>query len=348
MSVSFMPATYSKLLARLIISENRLREGEIKEQLFLGTSLSYGEVEHETSQISVKDQYKIISNALLLSDKEGLGLRLGVTVDLLTHGVMGIAALTSPTLLDVFKTLVRYYKVRIPVCEFDTAISDECLILRIRNIEQIPDHVNLFLIEAYSSMFQTVIDSIVGGDASEFSVTFPFPEPLNNELYEQFFHGEVRFKKQQYLELNIPLELASHPCPSGDALINRQAELGCQELIDQIQRGQSFSDKVAQLLDLENGTLLQLEELANMLNVSRRTLIRKLKNEGTSYKQLMDLRQKELSLHYLANGTLSIEAIAHMLGYSYVANFRRAFNRWFGVSPSEYRSKFLMNMQSNC
>ncbi|MNG28149.1 Urease operon transcriptional activator [compost metagenome] len=67
-----------------------------------------------------------------------------------------------------------------------------------------------------------------------------------------------------------------------------------------------------------------------------RTLHRRLLDEGTTFKQILEDVRHTLAVEHLKAGQLSIQEIAYSLGYNDVANFRRAFRRWEGVPPSEY------------
>ena len=334
---TYLPPTYSRLLARLLATENPDCGDQVKEQLFRGTDLNASDIELERCQVSSSDQYRIVANALRLSPAPGLGLRLGPTVELSSNGVMGISALTSANLREVFETLGHYYYLRVPILEIRLDNSPEGITLAIKNTDDMAADVGRFLVEAYCAMFQTITETIIGAPATDLSITLPFDTDEHIELYREFFHGELRINAQEYSTIHVPSHVADHPCPTADALLHRQAELGCQDLLEQINRQKSFTEKVESILAMENGTLLSLEEVASVLHVSRRTLIRRLKHEGSAFQELTDKRLYELSQYYLSNPNLSVEAIAHILGYSYVANFRRAFKRWSGISPRSYR-----------
>ena len=80
-----------------------------------------------------------------------------------------------------------------------------------------------------------------------------------------------------------------------------------------------------------------LERIAARLAVSPRTLERRLKNDGTSYRALLEETRSRFAVAYLRNRRQSLSEIAFLLGYSEVSAFNRAFKRWTGSTPSEYR-----------
>ncbi len=80
-----------------------------------------------------------------------------------------------------------------------------------------------------------------------------------------------------------------------------------------------------------------LDSIAEELNLSRRTVYRKLKAENISYKDLLIDSKKKLAREYLKNSSLSVYDIAVRLGFSEASSFHRAFKSWFGISPGRYR-----------
>ncbi|MGC8119577.1 helix-turn-helix transcriptional regulator [Marinobacter sp. VGCF2001] len=82
-------------------------------------------------------------------------------------------------------------------------------------------------------------------------------------------------------------------------------------------------------------------EVAARLFISKRTMARRLKAEGTRFRALRDQMLAQQPARYLDNSNLPVEAITRLMNYHDSANFRRAFKRWFGVTPNNYRSQRL-------
>jgi AraC-like DNA-binding protein len=79
------------------------------------------------------------------------------------------------------------------------------------------------------------------------------------------------------------------------------------------------------------------ETAASMLFISKRTLSRKLKQEGSSFRKIRDELLSQQACSYLANSEMSVDAIAAILNYHDSSNFRRAFKRWFQLTPDQFR-----------
>ncbi len=80
-----------------------------------------------------------------------------------------------------------------------------------------------------------------------------------------------------------------------------------------------------------------IEVVSSQMNISRRTLHRKLKREGTSFQQLLKKTRKDLAINYLQKTNFSIGEVGFLLGFSEYSAFHRAFKDWFGKSPGEYQ-----------
>ena len=107
---------------------------------------------------------------------------------------------------------------------------------------------------------------------------------------------------------------------------------------DEPGRPNTLSRKVEQILSASGSSKLpNAESVARQLNMSPRTLHRRLTAEHTSFQQLKDSFRAGLARHYLGRRELSIDAIATLMGFQDNSAFYRSFRKWTGMSPGEYR-----------
>lgn len=125
--------------------------------------------------------------------------------------------------------------------------------------------------------------------------------------------------------IGLPLDDRGHTLPTGGADGNQPASL----LRHREQLGQVGDDPSSR-----GG-----ERVAQALHLSQRTLQRRLQEEGTSYQQLLDDTRRDMADQYLQQPGLTLLEVAYLLGFADPSNFFRAFRRWFGCTPNEYRAR---------
>jgi AraC-like DNA-binding protein len=81
-----------------------------------------------------------------------------------------------------------------------------------------------------------------------------------------------------------------------------------------------------------------IDRVARELGMSRQTLYRRLKAEGTTFEEILDAKRRQLAIRYLGMDRVAVKAAAYRLGFSDPAAFSRAFKRWTGTRPSEFRA----------
>jgi len=90
--------------------------------------------------------------------------------------------------------------------------------------------------------------------------------------------------------------------------------------------------------ELPSGTVTE-RQVAEWLHMSRRTLQRKLRDEGTSYARELDGVRRELAERFIRDRSLTPSEITYLLGFAEISSFSRSFKRWTGIAPSAYRHR---------
>jgi len=117
----------------------------------------------------------------------------------------------------------------------------------------------------------------------------------------------------------------------------------CEEMSTDLRRNINLSTEIHDLISSNLGNNPDLKQAAQLLNISTRTLIRKLKQQNTSFQTLKDEVYAFQAGDYLKRSNISIDALSMVLGYSDSANFRRAFKRWYHQTPQQYRNNISSN-----
>jgi AraC-like DNA-binding protein len=114
-------------------------------------------------------------------------------------------------------------------------------------------------------------------------------------------------------------------------------EQQCESLLASLTREHGLVEQVRRLIINRPGRVPTPDSIAQDLNMSYRTLRRKLSQQGTSFKAILGEVRMGLAGEYMKNTNLSTQEIAYLLGYSEASNFHRAFKLWFDQTPGEYR-----------
>lgn len=324
--------TYTRLLAR----ELQLDVRSVA-PLLDGTSLSPAQVFQLDEYLSLPDQVTIIRNALRLSGDPALGLRMGSKLHLAAHGPVGVAAYSSATLGEALAIMVRHQNVRGQFAGM--AFERDAANLRVVFNLRVPyDEIGLFLIEALVASAQSSVQFLLGHAIEGGHIELAYPPPVHASVYGQYLHAPFRFEAERTV-MTMPRSHEHAPLPFADPVARQQAERQCEQIAVELLQRSSSASRVTGLLRNNPGQLWTLQDIATSLHISSRTLIRRLKEEGTSYQQLLDEEQQRLAQLYLENPRHTVESVALALGYHDVSTFRRAFKRWFGIPPSEFLAR---------
>ncbi|MCB2387283.1 MULTISPECIES: AraC family transcriptional regulator [Oceanospirillaceae] len=271
-------------------------------------------------------------------NEPGLGLYLGSQLTITTHGLLGLAAMSSPTLGDAARLACQYVATRTPLVSLRLEKKGMQVSLTIDELYALGDIRATFL-ETLTVTLLAVIDFVAGGQARVSQVNFAFQTPEYSSLYEAFFPCPVRFNQEQNqiilpaADLNIPSRLA-------DIQVQRQAAQQCEQQLKQWQERQKLSGQIRMMLGRAKGRFPGFEQVADELSLSPRTLRRRLAEEGTSYQELLEIWRQEMAHQYLRTTNLSVQQISYLLGYNDPANFGRAFRkRNEGISPLRFRQQ---------
>ena len=178
-----------------------------------------------------------------------------------------------------------------------------------------------------------------GADITPLRVCFAHPAPDDISEHRRFFHGRVRFATGSS-SMSLSAADAARPMRDADValagIIRRRLEYALEDQ-DRSSAG-ATSTRVRRLLVEHLGqSALTLDAVAVALAVSRRTLTRRLAEEGASFSHIFDEVRRDFALALLQDRSLSIGDIAFFLQYSEPAAFHRSFRRWTGRTPQAFR-----------
>ena len=273
-----------------------------------------------------------------------IGMIMGAQISSAAHGPMGLAAMASATPWQAMQTIERFGPVRNRLFEINAKIEAGQAELRFRPRIQLGQYQRLLQGATLVAMVRVMRAILSEEEVRQLRVHLPWgPQahaitPLP-DLPASYILNADR------LEISLPEALAHASLPTADAtiytLICRAGEQELSKLAG------DTSARARHLLHCSQPDWMPLDVLAERLTMSRRTLIRKLEREGTSYHALLDDARFELACWYLRHSSLSLGQIAEKIGFSAQTNFSRGFTRWNGQNPRQYRQRFPRNSPTN-
>jgi AraC-like DNA-binding protein len=278
----------------------------------------------------------LLLNAIEISGEKSLGLHIGSRLGVTTHGMMGYAMINSDSIREAIDIFRRFINTRTPLITIDIIETPETLTVQFNEVHDISPIRQAFH-EAVLLTLNNILSYISFGDINILKAYFCFPRPEYGSLYDEFFHCEIQFF-QRKTALTVSLSGLDNPLKMSDANSLTQARNLCELELKKMGQASSNEQKIKEILINSVGKFPSLEQLAARFHVSPRTLHRYLKNENTSYKEIIESVGSQLAKQYLTESDIGIQEISYLLGYKDIANFRRAFKRWYGVPPSEYRN----------
>ena len=305
------------------------------------SGITPSELDDTQTNIEEKQELKVLENlARLKPDAFQLGLELGARYQLTSYGLWGYAVLASPNLRKAVDLGLRFLDLTYAFCHIELQQTQEKAQVVFTPKCQGP----LAEFVLYRDMWAMMVipKDLFPAGLPNFSVHFmaPQPESLSPEalaaLREQVgaaihFSQEANYVEfdRQYLDL---------PLPRGNELTAKMCEQQCQAILEEKRRLGGVAQVIRNAL-IHHGLQVSMAFVASEMSLTTRTLHRKLKDQGTSWRALKDEVRFAMAQQWLASPTMQLVEIAERLGFSDAANFSHAFKRWQGESPSQFRTR---------
>lgn len=201
---------------------------------------------------------------------------------------------------------------------------------------------NRFISDLIAASWLTMSRLLTGrADIGPIWVAFPYSEPEDPAPYRKFFRSSLRFDAPR-LAAAFDSQLFDLPLVNGDPEVHATIRALCERLLQRLVRARepdwigACRRAIVRSLPQE---VPSMEEVALELAITPVMLRQRLAERSISFQQLVDSLRRDLALAYLADRTLSLVDIALLLGFSEQSAFQRAFKRWTGETPGDYRRR---------
>lgn len=291
-----------------------------------------------TARLDPATHRRVVSDAVELTEDRAFGLRFSDFVHPTTFHALGFALLSSSTLRAFCQRWVRYHSFITTTGEvsIDETGSNPALVFPSQMPK--PDStVGRVLINGQIATVLKLIRFMYRPDYSPTRVDFVCSQIAGTqEIYEKYFGKNVRFSQERDCIYFEQADLDSR-LPAANAELARQNDEAVLNFLARLDRANVVAQAHAKLIELLPSGDCSKAKVASALNMSVRTLHNRLADSGTTYQQLLDSARQELAEQYMRQPNISVSEVAYLLGFSDCSNFSRAFHRWTGKSPSDFR-----------
>ncbi len=286
-------------------------------------------------RVSLRSCNELMSRCLQLTGEEAFGLLAAEQLRPQMLHSLGLAWLASDTVYDGLLRLQRFS--RLVSTDLDLQLVEEHDLVhlhlgrRVGAVEPVPANRD-YAVGIISRMCRLTL----GDFLAPVMIELDRPPPERAERWEYLLASRVKFDAP-VARISWYRSDIMEPLLTGDPALARINDEHTRVFLDSFLAQSTTREVVDKIVEkLPDGAPSQ-QQIAEALHVSNRTLQRKLKNEGTSFMDLLQDTRMQLARKYLRNPGRSVVETAYLLGFSEPSTFSRAFKRWTGLAPAEYR-----------
>lgn len=322
-----------------VIVDALLREGVSPADALRGMDLSQNMLASPATRVSLNQTVQCHRNAIQMSRAPFFAYRTGLRSHISNYGMYGFALLSCTNFRHAQQFVVQYRELATPLADLSFREEGQTAICRIDPLPlpEIDPPLYRFIVEIHFGIRVSLQREIMGPRFApeRFRVTYKSTMPA--QAYCDAFGCPVIFDQPANEMLFDAAWLDAVP-EFGDRITYATVVELCDQLLDELQLQKGMAGQVRRVLLTNLASPRSFEAIARHLDTAPRTLRRKLQEEATSFRELLDELRRHAALKYLRDTALTIEHVAQVLGFSDAANFRHAFRRWTGRTPTEFRS----------
>ncbi len=278
---------------------------------------------------------ELLQAAIELTGNEDLGLHAAAEAMLGDLDVLEYAASSCTTGREALEVIIRYIPLVNDAADFTLEERGRKVFTWLHS--RVP--LTRAAADFQSAALYRMVTLWLGPDLPpDVEVWFDHEAPPDTSAYRRIYgNSPIRFRAPADAFL-FGTEALDMKLKSADPKLHQLLRRHADRLMAELPRIENLADRVRWLVNEQlPGRKLNADRIAEQLHLSRRTLHRRLADEGSNFKKLVDELRRELALSYLERTQHSMGEISFLLGFSDLAAFYRAFRRWTGRTPLDYR-----------
>jgi AraC-like DNA-binding protein len=294
---------------------------------------------HPDARVSLDAVHAMLDRGVERTRDEALGLKLGRHMCLGAGGLFDYGMQSAATVREAVAFAERYVTLLAEPLHVGFEVIGTRVAIRLECGSAWPRAAADF---ASSAWYKLHVAGRVPA-AARIECWFPHPSPKDLGAHERAFEGASLQFNAPFRGFAFDRAYERAPAPGADPALHSMLRARLDSLLGQSARSRTATTAVRRLVVQEMSRENALSEnalaerVASAMHMSRRTLSRKLEQEGTSFFAVADAVRRETALAYVLDRRLELTEVAFLLGFSHVESFYRAFKRWTGETPVNYR-----------
>lgn len=303
-------------------------------QILREVGLSANEISDPDALISASAFINALQLASEKTNRDDFGLQLGIRQDINMLGPIGLLARQCSTAKEAINVISRYMNLHNPGAALELQSASNKSLLCYDDITGGHPR-NPQLCDLALALAKQVIDLFVQKPWRADAVFFIHKEPTNKKQYQQHFNAPLHFNQEIYA-LKVDSNLLDIEVHHSDGKLKDFFQNYVDNL-EKIHKENTVSVVEHLIRSLLNSGYCNEQHIASILEITPRTLQRRLKQHNTTFKALLNNIRLKLAEQYLLKSNMPFTEISHSLGYSELSAFTRFFKRETGLSPSNYK-----------
>ncbi|HEX6242239.1 MAG TPA: AraC family transcriptional regulator [Polyangiales bacterium] len=326
----------SVLMVRVLLDECRAR-GLKAEALLAAVGLTADWLADGAHRMPAEDFERLALRALRDTHEPALGLALGARLPAQALQVVGYLLSSAPSMRHAYRDFERYAALLAETPRWDLREEGERAVFEFSCLIPRSDTQRMANDWSLSLAYRMIRTFAPAGCESGMRLSFAHAAPKDTEPYQRLFGAQVRFGAS-HNAVSFPRAWIDLVQPHGDAATCAGLRELAERMLGDIRQPKRLGDQLRLMLRQESQLgSVDVAELARRLGVSQSVLRRRLAAEGVSASQLMDEARCRVACAALSRTDRSLKQLADELGYAEPSSFHRAFKRWTGKTPADYR-----------
>jgi AraC-like DNA-binding protein len=314
------------------------RYGISPSTLLEGSGIVPSDLEDPNKRITLFQGRTITRQFIDLVNVPWIGLEVGKEYHFGANGKLGMAMMCCETVFDALKLLMNYIPLTGSYHHYELVIEGTTGRSRFHELVDL-EGFREFCCEADVASIHAMarLSRVRPTDVFR-ELHFAYPRPSYADKYDELFRCPVIFNAPEH----VIVFNASHldtPLPLANSLALKDLEKDCRQILPLLQEQATLTARIHQELSSHGVGFPSLDQLADRINLSPRTLRRRLVEERTSYKGILSEIRKAKALELLSNTRMTMENVSLKLGFTDVSGFYKAFKSWTGKTPNRYREE---------